>query len=303
MTEERHKPIPKIKLKIVKELIELIDSNKTVLVASIYGLPASKFQEIGKKMRGKATIKVPRRNLFNRAIDNSKVKDKEALKAQYKANTAFLFSNDDAFDLASDLLKNKSLAKARPGQIALEDIEVQAGMTELVPGPAISELGAVGLKIKVTGGKLEIVSGKVIAKKGEEITQKAADVMSKLNILPFSIGYIPVSAFEIDTEKSYLEINIDVEGTRDDLVNAYSKALPFALNIGYLTDATAKLMIRMAGLHEVKLIRTINGEPEPAPASVPASEDEGKAEDNNPKENAKEEPKVDAAAGLGALFG
>jgi len=296
MTEERHKPIPKIKLKIVKELVELIDSNKTVLVASIYGLPASKFQEIGKKMRGKATIKVPRRNLFNRAIDNSKVKDKEALKAQYKANTAFLFSNDDAFDLASDLLKNKSLAKAKPGQIALEDIEVQAGMTELVPGPAISELGAVGLKIKVTGGKLEIVSGKVIAKKGEEITQKAADVMSKLDILPFSIGYIPVSAYETDTGKSYLEINIDVEGARGELVNAYAKALPFALSIEYLTDATAKLMIRMAGSHEAKLIRTINGEPE---VEVPAVEEIK----DSPKENAKEEPKVDAAAGLGALFG
>jgi len=297
MTETRQAPIPKIKLKIVKELIELIESNKTILVASIDSLPAAKFQEIGKKMRGKAIVKVPRRNLLNRAIDGSKIKDKEGLKAQYKANTAFLFSNSDAFDLASDLLKNKSLAKAKPGQVAPLDIEVEAGMTELVPGPAISELGAVGLKTKVTGGKLEIMASKVIVKEGEIIMQNAADVMSKLDILPFSIGYIPLSAFETDTEKVYLEINIDVEGTKESLIEAYAKALPFALEIGYVTGETVKLMVIKAGQQEAKLIRTINGEPEP---EVVVEEAESK---DNPKENAKEEPKVDAAAGLGALFG
>ncbi|MCK5615241.1 50S ribosomal protein L10 [Candidatus Pacearchaeota archaeon] len=298
MTEKRHNPIPEFKIKIVSELAELINSHKTVLVASIDGLPAAKFQEIGKKMRGKAVIKVPRRNLFNRAVDESKVKDKEALKAQYQKNIAFLFSNDDAFDLAADLLKNKSPAKAKPGQIAPADIEVQAGMTELVPGPAISELGAVGLKTKVTNGKLEIVADKVIVAEGKEINQNAADVMSKLNILPFSIGYLPVTAFEVESEKAYLEINIDTEATVESLVDSFVRALPFALEIGYVTGETAKLMIQKAGQEEAKLIRAINGEPEPEAAPS----EETKEEDTNPKE-AKEEPKVDAAAGLGALFG
>jgi len=295
MTEKRHAPIPEVKLKAVKELKELIDSYKTILIASIGSLPAAKFQEIGKKLRGKAVVKVPRKNLLYRAIDDSKVKDKDLLKSQYSTSVAFLFSNDDAFDLALDLLKNKSLAKAKPGQIALENIEVQAGMTELVPGPAISELGAVGLKVKVTSGKLEIVADKIIVKKDEEINQKAADVMSKLNILPFSIGYIPLSAFEVDTEKSYLKIDIDVEGTKDTLINTYAKAIPFALKIGYVTGETVKLMIQKAGAQEAKLIRTINGEPEPEVVLA--------VEEDNPKEDAKEEEKAPAAAGLGALFG
>jgi large subunit ribosomal protein L10 len=304
MTEKRQNPIPEVKLKIVKELADLINSKKTVLVASIEGLPAAKFQEISKKIRGKVVVKVPRRNLLNRAIDDSKIKDKDALKKQYKANTAFLFSDDEAYDLAASLLQNKSPAKAKAGQIAPMDIEVQAGMTELVPGPAISELGAVGLKTKVTDGKLEIMATKVIVKEGDEIKQNAADIMSKLNILPFSIGYIPVSAFETDTENAYLEININTEEAVTALTDAYARALPFALEIGYVTGETAKLMIAKAGAHEAKLIRTINGEPEPEAAPEAAPEDgkeEGKTEDN-PKEDTKEE-KAPAAAGLGALFG
>jgi len=292
MTKKRHNPIPESKVKAVKELVELINTKKTLLIASIGGLPAAKFQEIGKKMRGKAVIKVPRRNLLNRAIDESKVKDKETLKSQYSVNTAFLFSDIESYDLAADLLKNKTPAKAKPGQIAPMNIEVQKGMTELVPGPAISELGSVGLKTKVTSGKLEIVADKVIVKEGDEIKQNAADVMSKLNILPFSIGYIPVSAFEIETETSYLEINIDPEAAKESLIDAYARALPFALEIGYVTDATAKLMISKAASQEARLIRVINGEPEAEEEAV-----------EEKKEEVKEEPKVDAAAGLGALFG
>ena len=52
--------IPEGKTKTVKELVELMKKKKTVLIASIKNIPASQFQEIGKKLRGKAIIKVPK---------------------------------------------------------------------------------------------------------------------------------------------------------------------------------------------------------------------------------------------------
>jgi len=72
------------KIKIVKEISELIKNKRTVLIASIKNLPASQFQEISKKLRGKANVKVPKKNLMLRAIDNS---DNE----KFKENRDFVF--------------------------------------------------------------------------------------------------------------------------------------------------------------------------------------------------------------------
>ena len=56
--------VPEAKKKTVSELTKLVKESKTILVASIKNLPASEFQEIGKKLRGKAIIKVPKKK-FN----------------------------------------------------------------------------------------------------------------------------------------------------------------------------------------------------------------------------------------------
>ena len=143
-------------------------------------------------------------------------------------------------------MKNKSPAKARPGQEAPEDIIVKAGGTELVPGPAISELGAVGLKVQVQDGKLHIKEDKVIVKKGEKISEKASDVMSKLNIKPFSIGFIPLAGFDVKENKFYPEIKINREETLANLKDAFARALPFAVSIGYVSDDTIKLLLQKA---------------------------------------------------------
>src|SRR4030042_1430570 len=213
MKNKREKPIPESKIKLVKDLAELIKKKNTTLFASIKNLPASQFQEISKKLRGKAIIKVPRKNLFYRAIDKSGVENAEKLKEQYKESYALLFSDLDSYDLALELVKNKSPAKAKAGQEAPEDIVIQAGPTDLPPGPAISELGAVGLKIQIDKGKISIKESKTIVRAGEKISSAAADIMAKLDIKPFSIGFVPVSSLDNKEKKIYLNIKIDREET------------------------------------------------------------------------------------------
>lgn len=246
MAYKRQNPIPESKLKSVKELGELINKNKTILIASIKNLPGAQFQEIGKALRTDAVIKVPKKNLFSRAVDSKKNEALKKLENYYKDATAILFSDMEAYQLAAKLLDNKSPAKAKPGQKAPMDIEIQAGMTELVPGPAISELGAVGLQVKVTNGKLEIREPKVIVKEGQPISQKAADVMSKLDIKPFSIGFIPVAAIDIPAGKVYTEININPEEAVANLKELFSRALPFAVSIGYTTKDTISFILQKA---------------------------------------------------------
>jgi len=296
MKSEIKNQIPEEKKLVVKELSNLIGNKKTILIASIKNLPTSQFQEIAKKLRGKAIVKVPKKNLFFKTLDDSKNEEIKKLKEQLKDSSAILFSDLDSFELAGELMKKKSPAKAKPGQEAPEDIEIQAGPTELVPGPAISELGALGIQIQIEGGKINIKEPRIIAKKGEKISQAAADVMSKLDIKPFSIGFIPLCAFDIQEGKLYLNIKIDIEGTLSNLKYAFGRALPLAVSIGYTCPDTIKFLIGKAGTQEKRLIRTITGEPEPIVEII-----ETPAETS--KEELKEEAKEDGAAGLASLFG
>jgi len=236
-------------VKVVGELKNLIETKKTILIASIKNLPASQFQEISKKLRGKAIVKVPKKNLIIRALDSSGKEAIKDLKKKLEESVAILFSNLDCFELAGELLINKSPAKAKAGQEAPEDIEIQAGPTGLVPGPAISELGALGIQIQIEKGKITIKEPRVIAKEGEKISSGAADVMNKLDIKPFSVGFIPLCAFDNTEGKFYAELKIDREATLQELKTAYGKALSFSVEIGYSNEDTIRFLIGKAGAH------------------------------------------------------
>jgi ribosomal protein L10 len=250
MKTKKQNIIPKWKLNTVKELSDLIKNKRTILITSIKNIPGSQFQEIVKKLRGKAIVKVPKKNLIFRAIDSSGNEEVKKLKEQFQEDVAILFSDLDCFELALDLEKSKSPAKAKAGQEAPEDIEIGEGPTDLVPGPAISELGALGIQIQIQKGKIHIKETKIIVGKGKKISAGAADIMNKLNIRPFSIGFVSLSAFDTKEGKLYLEIKIDKEGTLQELKSAYSKAFSFAVEIGYATKDTIKFLIGKAGVHE-----------------------------------------------------
>ncbi len=244
------------KKKTVNELSKLIQNKRTILIASIKNIPGSQFQEIAKKLRGKAIVKVPKKNLIFKAIDSSKEEEIKKIKERITNDFALLFSDIDCFDLAIDLIKSKSPAKAKAGQVAPFDIEIPAGPTDLVPGPAISELGALGIQIQIENGKITIKAPRVISKEGTKISKIASEMMNKLNIKPFSIGFIPFAAFDTKENKFYSELNINPEKTLEELKQTYGKALPFAVQIGYTTPETINFLIGKAGREE-KIISSL----------------------------------------------
>jgi len=296
MKPKRQTPIPMKKTKEVENLSDLIKNKKTILIASIKNIPASQFQEIVKKLRQKAIIKVPKKNLIFRALDSSKKGEIKKLKEQIKDNVAILFSDLDSFELAAELIKNKTPSKAKIGQEAPEDIEIPEGPTDLVPGPAISELGNLGIQIQIENGKITIKEPKIIVKQNQKISENAANIMNKLNIKPFSIGFIPLVSFDNQENKIYLDIKIDREKYLKELKLAYIKALGFAFEIGYINEETIKISIRKASAQEKRLNRIMSGESEEVIKESPKEE---KSEES--KENKSEESP--SAAGLSSLFG
>ena len=280
----------------VKELAELM-KKKTVMVISIKGLPSAQFQDIKKKLRSRAKVQVVKKSLVNFALDHSGVEELHELVPYVNDSTAMLFSDSDMFEISGVLANEKSPAKAKAGQIAPSDIEVKAGPTELIPGPDISALSAVGLIPKVENGKIAVMQDKIIVKEGQEISEAHASIMAKLDIIPFEVGVEPIAAFDGEEKKVYVDIKIDIEGMVETLEYDYGRAFAFAIDLGIVNNETLDMIIAKAGVEEGVISRIISGEPEPEVVAAPVEAE------TETQETKKEEPKVESAAGLASLFG
>jgi large subunit ribosomal protein L10 len=276
----REKPIPGVKLDLVNELAEKIKSHRTVLVASCKGLPGKQFHDIKKKMRGKAEVKVAKKGAVIRAIKMTEKGALQQLSDEISADFAIFFSDIDPFELSGLLTESQSSRKAKGGDIAPEDIVIEPGPTDLVPGPAISELSGVGLKVSVKEGKLEIMKGATVAKKGETITPQVASVLGKLNVNPIKVGFIPLTAYDSNEDKVYVGIRIDKKATLEELKESIKKSLGFAINIKFPTEKTIRFFLAKAAMEEKALARL-------------SGNSEEKKEENSGEDNAQNQATQD----------
>ena len=146
MTEKK-KPkanVSEKKKKAVAELISLIGKNRTMIVASIGGIPSRQFQKIKKAIKGKAQIKVLKKSLVNHALE--KLPELEKLKEKIDKDFALLLSQEDPFVLAAELSQLKSFIKVKAGQILEKDIIIPVGTTDLMAGPAITDFSNAKIK-------------------------------------------------------------------------------------------------------------------------------------------------------------
>lgn len=256
MTDKRISTVSEAKKRMVKELALMMQRNRTVLLASSKGLPGMQFHEIKKKLRGAAELKVAKKSTISKAIEATEKGTLQNLKNYLQSDYVLLFSDIEPFELSGMLMDFQSSRRAKMGDIAPEDIEVEPGPTELVAGPAISELSGVGLKVKVTDGKLEIIRGSIVARKGESIKANVASVLGKLNISPMKVGFIPIAAYDGKDDKIYADIVIDKVGTIEAVKEMIRKALGFAISVKYPTEKTIRYFIAKAG-REKKAIEKI----------------------------------------------
>jgi len=243
----------KLKEKQVSGLVEQISNAKTLMIVSIKSLPSKQFQEIKKSLRKHAVIKVVKKNIMDRAIKAFGKESILELGKYIKSDCAFVISDLEGFELAGILAGKKTPVFAKVGQIATEDIEVKAGPTDLVPGPAISELGSLGLQVAVEDGKISIKGSKVVINKGQVINENAASLFQKLNIQPFNIGLEVSVAYDVEDEKIYTNIKIDVDGYTEELKSATGKALGFAQKIVYYCKETIGYFLAKANAEGNKL--------------------------------------------------
>lgn len=242
------------KIKMLEELVKLITGHNTLVISSLKGMPSAQFQKIRKKMRGSAIIRVIKKNIMARAMDEaSKKRGEEHLREIEKyleEGSAILFSNLDAFELAGILSDEKVSIKAKPGQVAIQDIQIDAGPTDIPAGPMISEFGNVGIKIGIEQGKIAVKESKTLVKQGQKISDGIAGILGKLEILPFSIGLEPVAAFDAKTGKTYSGIKVNKHEAVENIKRAFSDSRALAVSVTYPAAEIIGIILAKASMHE-----------------------------------------------------
>ena len=241
------RPIVVQKAAQVEEIRKLLDGYNALGVANLQKVRAAQLQEMKKKLKDVANVRVLKNTLMKRAISDYKNKpDMGKLEPMLNGSNIYLFTNLNPFKLSLLLDKGRVKTTAKAGDTAAIDVIVPAGNTGLPPGPVISQLGAVGLPTRIEGGSVWINKDTMVAKKGDVIDVRLAGVLSKMNIKPVEVGLILKAVYEEGLILTDEQLHIDVDGFRKTLIEATSNALNLSLNAGYPTSETISLLLQIA---------------------------------------------------------
>ena len=227
----------------LNELKVLVKEYPVVAVADLALFPASLSKTLRKKLAGKATIKVSKTRVIKMALKDS---EKKELLGHAKNSCALIFTKMNPFELFAFMKKNKGSVAAKEGSVAENDIIIPAGDTGLPPGPALSDLKAAGLKVKIEGATISIQQDKVVAKAGEKITASAANALTKLDIKPMKVGINVIAAFEDGIVYLKALLDIDIDEVFNNFVSAQKKSFNLAFNAAYPAKEVLPFLIGKA---------------------------------------------------------
>ncbi|MHA1459370.1 MAG: 50S ribosomal protein L10 [Promethearchaeota archaeon] len=322
----KHK-IPQWKMDEVEHLVGLFKEYSNVAVIEVAKLNDRQIQEMRKILRGKATIRMSKKSLQLRAIDNYRQESKKENLVEFAdripGQAAFCFTNLNIFELKKIFNQSEWMVPAKPDEITPVDIWVRAGDTGLPTGQVISELNmTLRLPTSLQNDTIWIREDTQTHHAGDFVDVKQAAVLKKLGVNPIEslikIHYAWSDGEIIPEEILYM----DMEQFQKDLTSAYLSAQNLAIELGIVDKETIKPMIQKAHRGALGLIfklpvyfedlrdeyirkaasnaNTINAMV--LGGDLPVVETEKKKESKK-DESKDEEEEEDEEVGIGGLFG
>ena len=238
------KPSIKQKQKSVEELKELSKDKSSIGIINLKHLPDNLFQTIRKEFRKTGShIKVVKKPVAYRFL--SGYKQFENHLDVCDEPIAFVFTNESPVKTYKIITGTRKKRPARPGDVAEKEIAVPAGETDLPPGPALSELKAAGLNVRVQGGKIAVAEDSIVAKPGDVINDKKAAALQKLGIMPFEVKAEMKLVF--DGKYVYTPDMFKLTETlNDSLASSEKLAFNLSYNIKYPTPENLPMLLKEA---------------------------------------------------------
>jgi len=246
------------KIAEVQNLSKMIDEYPVVGIIDMFKLPSRPLQNVKKKLKDDGIIKITKKSILMFAIKNAKKEGIQKLEQSVPKQPAIFLTKMNPFKFYAVVDKIKTSAAAKEGDVAPQDIQVSAGPTNLLPGPAISELTKVGIPAGVEEGKIAVKKDVVVAKKGTVISKPLAGALRKLNIEPMQIGVNIVAIFENGMIYGKDALSLVGEGYVNKLREAFNCALNLSVSISYPTKENIGFLLAKAA-REANAIEKLSG--------------------------------------------
>jgi len=251
----------------IETITKLAEENSVIGITDLSGISSSALQGIRASLRSgevEATIKVAKNTLKSVALgklaESPNKKDFQKLLSHISGSCALIFSNTNPFKLQRFLSKNKVPAPAKAGQISPVDVYIPEGVTNLDPGPIISELGSIGLQTRIEKGKIRITKTAKVLSIGDTVSESHAAVLTRLGIQPFSVSLQLSQVLDNGEILDGSTLQVDENKIISDLKLAYMNALALAMNaqVTYYSKETIPLLLNNAVRQSVGLSLELN---------------------------------------------
>ena len=232
----------------VAELKEIISSPGVVGIIDIGGVPAKNMLDMRSSLKGTVNMTMAKKTLMRLAWKEAG-RSTEELEALFEgaAQPCIVHSDSlNAYQLFDELKKTRQGRAAKEGELAPTDIIVPAGPTEFAPGPLVGEFNAVGIPAKIDKGKIAIQKETKVVSAGEPMSADLGMMLAKLGINPIEIGLILIGAIEEGLLLPADDLDLDLDGLKDDIAVATSRAFNLACNAHWFSTATTPVLLAKA---------------------------------------------------------
>jgi large subunit ribosomal protein L10 len=226
----------------------LLKKDGVVGIIDVEGVPATAMLGMRKTLRQQMVLTMAKKTLVRRAWKKAGLSEEELDTLFDGVTIPMLVQTEDlnAFQLFSELEKTRTGRAAKAGDIAPNDIIIEAGPTVFPPGPIVGEFNSVGIPAKIEKGKVAIQKTVTAVEKGEPISADLGLMLSKLEINPIEIGLILSGVIEGGTVMAADDLDLDLDGFIANVKSATSGAFNLACNIGWFTNQTLPVLLSKA---------------------------------------------------------
>ena len=232
----------------VDELKDIVGREGIVGVVDISGVPAKNMLDMRSSLRGMLTMTMAKKSLIRLAWKEAGLSEENLETLLEGAIQPCVVHTDslNCYELFDELEKTRQGRAAKEGEIAPEDIIVEAGPTEFGPGPIVGEFNAVGIPAKIDKGAVAIQKTVTVVNKGDPIEGELGLMLSKLGINPIEIGLILMGVIDDGQVLSSSELDLDTDGLRNDIIQATSGAFNLAFNVQWFSITTMPALLSKA---------------------------------------------------------
>lgn len=241
------------KVDLVNDISREMENSPVSALISIKGIRNAQLQKIRSDLKGRVKIRVVRRRLLFRALENAKRENIKELGKLAEGQIAIVTSEENPAKLFGLFESTKQKAAARGGEYAEDDIVIPEMSTNFPPGPMISEFQKAGLQTAIEKGKIVIKKETVYVKKGEIIPKEKAKILEKLEILSITVGLNLIGAYSEGIVFNRDAVSITEEQVISDVAKAFAQAKNIALDAMFIVTEIVPQLIVKARLNAEQL--------------------------------------------------